>query len=106
MRLGPLRYRVEIQENQETRNATNGITRTWVHLKTVYASITPVLAREFEQSNQVKADVTHNIRIRYFEGLTPKMRFKHGEKFYNITGILADGKTGQAFQTVDVKEVV
>lgn len=106
MRLGPMRFVLEIQEESKTKTATLGTNREWILKRRVYGAIEPISAREYTDAAQQKALATHVIRIHFYSELNVKHRFKHGSKLYEITGIRADQKTGKHFQLVDVKEVI
>jgi SPP1 family predicted phage head-tail adaptor len=50
----------------------------------VWAEIKPLTGRELWNALQVQPDVTHQVTIRYREGITSKMRIKHGSRYLNI----------------------
>ena len=46
MRSGPLRHRITLQTQTQTRSATGAFTRTWTDSTTVWADILPATGRE------------------------------------------------------------
>lgn len=77
MRAGRLRHLVELQHNAPAvSNKLNEPTDNWQTLASVWASIRPMSGREFFAAQQVQSDVSHEIKIRYFPGLTPKDRVR------------------------------
>ena len=96
MRSGPLRHRVWIQVRRETQDATGSVVWTFADWLQRWASIEPLMGREYFAASQVQSDVTTRIRLRYVEGLTPKMRVRHVrgaesptiDDFYEIESVL------------------
>ncbi|MEB4590493.1 phage head closure protein [Candidatus Thiothrix sp. Deng01] len=64
MRAGRLRHRVTICRLAESRDAVGGVTETWQALKTVWASVEPVTAREYVEHVQVHSDITTSVLMR------------------------------------------
>ncbi len=93
---GQLRKRVTIQTLRDLpRDSFNEEVQAgddkWKDLATVWASIEPASGREIVEAGMTRADVSHKITIRYFDGLTPMMRFfKAGtpKRVFNIVRIL------------------
>ena len=84
MRAGTLRHKVIIQVGTEAQDGFGGVTLTWATFATVWAAIEPISGKEFFDSQQVNAEVTTRIRIRYLASVTPKMRVLHGARIYRI----------------------
>ena len=77
--VGHLRKEVVIQSKTETRDALGGITETWEDNTTVWAEVEPLSGSETLSAGQVKAHVTHRIRMRYDERLTTTRRILMAE---------------------------
>jgi len=84
MRAGALRERVIVQQASDSQDAIGTVTRTWTTFATVWAEIRPIRGGEGLAGDQVVADMTHTIRIRYLAGLTPKMRILYGARVFEI----------------------
>lgn len=108
MESGKLRHRITIQEQVEAQDAQTGaMVVTWQDKWTrVPASVEPLSAREFIQSQAGQSEVTARITIRYRAGLLPTMRIVHRGKTYNIAGLLPDNDSGLEHITIPVKEGV
>lgn len=50
----------------------------------VWAEIIPGSSREFIAAKSINAELTHEIRIRYLSGVTPKMRILYGTRVFDI----------------------
>ena len=103
MRAGTLRHKVVIQKNTPTRDSYGAEVEAWADYATVWASIEPARGREFWESQQVNAEVTGKIRIRYLEGITPKMRVKHGSRIFEIISVINPEERNRELQLM-VKE--
>jgi SPP1 family predicted phage head-tail adaptor len=88
VRSGKLRHQIAIMQAVETRSATGQPVVTWATFATVFASVEPLRGREFFASKQIQAQVDVRIRIRYLEGVVPKMRVIFGTKTYLIDSVI------------------
>lgn len=94
-----LRHRVAVQELVETQNSTTGaITRTWenvwldsnTELDAIPAEVLTGPGREFLQSGSTQNEIAARINLRWFPGLTQKMRIVWDGNVYNIQSIETD----------------
>jgi len=88
MKIGDMRHRITFQKPVETPNGHKGHTVSWQDLVTVWASVEPLSGREYFYSHQIKAEITHRVKIRYREDITVKMRIKHRGRNLAIESIL------------------
>lgn len=89
MRAGRLRHRIAIQSATETAgNISTAQTRTWTTVETVRGAVRPFTAREHHQANAVRSEVTHEILIRFYDGLTQRHRLVYDSRTFNILSIL------------------
>lgn len=87
-----LRHRVNVQQRVETQDSTTGeITVEW---QNVYANVPAEVltgpGKEFYQSGARQAETTARMTLRWFPGLTQKMRLVWDGKNYNILSIETD----------------
>ncbi len=87
MRPGKLRHRLTIQEFTETRDELGDPVETWKDVATVWGSIEPLSGREYYTAEQVNADVTHKVTIRY-RAVEVKNRVLFGDRVFLIESIL------------------
>lgn len=88
MRAGALRNKITIEYiavGKDTVGQENG---TWTTLKTAWAHIKPLTGKEYQSGQTINAEVTHEVRMRYYSGITPKMRVKHGTRYFDILYVL------------------
>lgn len=68
-----------------TQDTYGETTQDWViFLSGLWASIEPLSGREYFSTHQVNAEISHRIKLRYKAGITPKMRVKYGNRYFNI----------------------
>jgi len=77
--IGDMRHRITFQEPVKTPDGYKGHTVQWQDVVTVWASVEPLSGREYFYSHQIKAEVTHRVRMRYRTDITTKMRIKLSE---------------------------
>ena len=94
MRVGKMRYRIEIQSYLTVQDGEGFETKQWETIYTVWADITPVSASEYFASNREEISVTNKIYIRYLPGITSKMRIKYGDRMFNLESVLAEQRKG------------
>ena len=94
-----LRHRVAVQELVEVQNTTTGaISRSWenvmldtdTELDAVPAEVLTGAGKEFVSSGATQNEIAARINMRWFPGLTQKMRIVWDTNIYNITSIETD----------------
>jgi SPP1 family predicted phage head-tail adaptor len=90
MKAGKNRKRIEIQAIGTTRGAAGEVVDTWTTETggTLWASIEPMSGRELFTAQQINAEITHKIRLRYYAGLTPAKRILFGTRVFNILYVM------------------
>lgn len=88
MRAGKLRHRVEIHRPTETRDVIGGVTRTFAKINTRWAAVMPTAGRELTHAGVIRADVTHEVRMRHFDDLDRTDRLVHDGRTLQIESIL------------------
>lgn len=72
----------------ETFDANGELITTPIHFAYVWASIEPLIGREYWASKQVVSEVTGKIKLRYLPGVTPKMIFIYENITYGIEAVI------------------
>lgn len=88
MKIGDMRQRITFQQEVKTADGSKGFTVAWQDVISVWASVQPLSGREFFQAHQIKAEITHRVKIRYRTDITVKMRIKHKDRYFAIESIL------------------
>lgn len=88
MRAGNLRNYGEIKQSVESFDLHGELIKTYSHFAYAYAEILPLVGREYWSARQVVSEVTGKIKIRYIEGVNPKMIYVCGLKTYDIEAVI------------------
>jgi len=88
MRAGRLRHRLELQSKSETRDEYGAAIVSWTTQDTVWGAIEPLSGREYFSQQQVQAEASVRIVIRYNGSIDETWRIKHGGRYYNIVDVL------------------
>lgn len=94
MRAGQLTNLLTIQSASESRDGSGGVQVNWTPVGQVWADIRGLSGREFLASQQAGALTTHEVRIRYYPGLSSsRFRFVWDGKILHIEAIIdPDGR--------------
>ncbi len=92
MRGGPLRCRITIEAPVETQGSDGSIATTWETFIEAWASIEPLIGREYFAQQREQATVSHKIRMRYQPGIKHKMRVAWGTRIFEIESVLNVGE--------------
>lgn len=85
MNIGKLKHRVTIERMARVRDPeTNEVIEQWHPFVTRWASVEPIRGREYWAAAQTQSEVTHTVRMRYTEGITPSMRLVHRGRTFDI----------------------
>ena len=92
MEAGKLRQRVILQSFVATRDAYGEPIETWSTVVTLWGAVEPLTGREFYQAQQVNAEITHKVRIRYRTLTNSRMRFLLGTRIFEILYIVNENE--------------
>lgn len=82
--IGRLRHRVTIQDYTSSRDSFGAETKEWNDFAIVSASVEPLSGKELFAAQQLHAETTTMIVMRYCEGLNTSMRVLFKSKEYDI----------------------
>jgi len=88
---GMLIHRLAFERATTTVDGLGAPTRTWVPVKTVWGSITPITARHLVVAQRMSAEITHQITVRYQATFADvrdlsNYRASHGGRIFKIHG--------------------
>lgn len=81
---GKLNKRVVLQTFTSVSDGGGGTVDTWADTATMWAAIRPLSGTERFQAQQVSANLTNEVEIRYRAGVNAQQRFKYGARFFYI----------------------
>jgi SPP1 family predicted phage head-tail adaptor len=98
---GRFRHRVTLQKQSSGRDSAGGVVTLWTNFAVgVPAAISPVSGREILTAQQIAADVSTEIAIRWRPGVDETMRVLHNDETYGIVSVIADGDSGRKVLTL------
>jgi len=83
-----LLHSVELQNFASVADGMGGSTDTWSTVATVRAAVWPVSVSEQRKAASPTAVGTHQIRIRYYSGLSAAWRVKFGTRYFSIVSVV------------------
>lgn len=95
MQAGQLRHRITLQRQSASQDEFGAPLDDWTDDATVWADIQPLTGREYFSAQQVNAEITHRILIRYRSGIVPTMRAQYGERIFGIESVLDPGERSE-----------
>lgn len=102
-----LRHVIRIQRTEQVQDSSGDVLDVWVDAwPRVFASIEALSAREFMAAANLESKITARITIHYRDGVEAKMRIVHGDKLYNIEGVIPDLDSGREYLTLPCSEGV
>lgn len=105
MDIGKLRHRITFQQLSNSKNEYGEPVEDWLDIKTVWAEIKPVSGKQFFAAKQINAEISHNVYIRYRNGLSPSMRIKFKERTFEILYIMNVNESNTLMQ-IYCKELI
>lgn len=85
---GAYRQRLYVQQENPVADTGGGSSIGWTTINTVWASIEPITGWERLQANKLTGSISHRIRMRYDNTITPSMRFLLGSRVFNIRAVM------------------
>lgn len=105
MQIGKLRHKVELQSVQRTKNAYMEDIEDWVTFAIQWASIEPLRGTQALIAQQIEAEMTHRVVVRYNASLTADCRVKQDGRIFTIVSV-RDIDERQRHQELMCKEAV
>src|SRR5689334_4267928 len=88
MKIGNLRHRIIIQESTSVTSDSGQVTKgPWKTWKEVWAEVRGMKGRELLQAQQIKAESSHMVIIRYLDGVDTTHRVVWRGKFLDINSV-------------------
>ena len=92
LRSGEMDTKATVQTPAESQNAVGEPVLTWSTFATRWISVLPLSGTEQLQAAAAEANVTHRIRMRYTDGLKPKMRLVADGRTFEIMSVIERGR--------------
>lgn len=84
MRVGKLKHQGTIEDLIKSQDGTGGVVENWETFCEVYCDIKPLNGNEKYVSHEKHATATHQVIIRYREGILPRMRLVARGRIFDL----------------------
>ena len=101
--IGRLRHRLVLEAPARTSDGAGGAVVQWTPVACMWAEIRPIRQASGVKAEKMAASVTHRITVRSGCDVTTSMRFRQGERIFEIDGLQDDDGRGR-FLTYVVRE--
>lgn len=89
MEAGNLRHRIELQFESKTQDSTGDpVSDGWTTFATRWAFVKPLTGREVVQAQQIHAETTHSITLRYMNGINEAHRVLYEGRDFQILSVI------------------
>ena len=88
MRAGKLRHKVTIKSREASQDEYGEVTYTWSTAARAWANIEPLAGRELLHAQQVNAELTHRVTMRYMSGVDPTDRIAFGSRTLEVVSVI------------------
>lgn len=105
MQIGKLRNKVDLQSVTTVKNAYMEPIEQWTTFDTQWAAIEALRGTQELIAQQIGANITHRVTLRYNAGLTAKCRIKFGVRIFTILSVKDFRERGHWMELM-VKEAV
>jgi SPP1 family predicted phage head-tail adaptor len=94
---GALRHELVLESAVATPDGYGGTTQVWATAATLFARMEPLGARQTVNTGQTSRTVTHRITVRQDAAVESGMRFRKGDRIFDILTIHDPDETGRYF---------
>jgi len=84
---GRLRHRVTVERRSEALDEFGQRVDVWTEIATAWAKVRPLSGREYLAASGVRAEITHEITMRYPIDVKPKDRVYFGTRLFDIDSV-------------------
>ncbi len=88
VRIGDLRHRLSLEAAAREDDGCGGAVETWLEQAQVWAAVRPMGGNEREAADQLAGRVTHEVWLRWREGVRPDMRFRFAARIFEIRAVI------------------
>lgn len=88
MQIGRLRHLIILLKQINRQNDYGATITDWKKFKTVWAEVRPLSGKEYYSAQQVQAEVTTQITLRYLPDIDSTMQIQFKDKRYEILSVI------------------
>jgi len=103
-RAGALRHRVILESMTKMDDGGGGVDIIWEQVAPLWVAIKPLSGRERLGAGQYASRLTHEITLRYRILALPEMRFRKGNRIFEITAVINVDEKSQWLRVLCAEE--
>jgi SPP1 family predicted phage head-tail adaptor len=92
IRIGELRHKLVLEDVVRVDDGSGGAIETWQQQAELWAALRPLQGIERDDADQLSGRVSHEIWIRYRTNVWPQMRFRSGDRIFEIRAVVNVGE--------------
>ena len=69
----------------------------------VWANVSPMTGREYEESQKIRAETTYKVKTRFFKNITSDMKFMYNQRIFEIVSVLNVGEMNTELDIVAIE---
>ena len=92
--IGELNRQLVLEQLQMSDDGVGGSDATWITIATLWAKLRPHLGNEIVTGEAVTSQITHLVTIRYRSDIKPSMRFRDGNRVFDILSLVDPKEAG------------
>lgn len=105
MRACKLSKRITIYKLVNSKNEFGELDDIWDIVKEVWAEVRPVTGKSFFSAQQINSEITHQIIIRYMQGIKPSMKIIYKDREFEILYCMNFNEANESIQLM-CKELI
>lgn len=97
---------VTIERRGTSQDAAGQVQETWTTTTSVWASINPVIGKEYFNASGERSEVTHKISFYYGPTVAPRDRIVYGSRTFDIKSVINVGEKNKDLLLMCVENTV
>ncbi|MGH1418210.1 MAG: phage head closure protein [Hyphomicrobiaceae bacterium] len=93
--IGDMRQRLVLEQPDFISDGGGGVEETWLVVAELWAAMKPLTGAERVEAEAVAGRVSHEVWLRYRDGVTSEMRFRLGNRFLDIRAVIDVDEKGR-----------
>jgi SPP1 family predicted phage head-tail adaptor len=92
---GALRNELRLEKAEAVADGLGGYSESWSEVAVLFGLVEPVAAVSVFRADQATETVTHRVTIRWRNDIRSGMRFRKGERVFDIITVFDPDETGR-----------
>lgn len=86
--IGALRHRLRLEQVDRVGDGAGGALQAWSTQAEMWAALRPLTGDEQVAAERTNGRITHEVIVRYRDGIQPAMRFVLGDRVFDIRAVM------------------